>query len=537
MLENKDMVISPLSIKEDYWESFSLTEEDLDFLYNHLLENETPLTSEEMIAVLVDHRVTIEKENLKKGIPNGGKLYLPKEHYQVGEVVTFPAINWQIGKVVGVRPGNNPEHSAFEVIEVEFEHAQHMSFASGIDEHKLNQPIEVNVDDPLLMTPNVIKRYGQRLTQQLRQSLEANEDIVRIAGRWFPRALLVDVNVGHLNLAEAVLDMASGGPLCTPEIMEQIDLPTDVNPKLTEFSLNLALQEDGRFDEIGPTGETVWFLKRLEPDAIQNPPIYLRSNAPDLDASVLSADSLALERELDDELTGLDSPENNEDEIVIPLLYPHWRVGSLPLSERVCHFFPTAVESPRIQFGLVDGDSGAKFSGWVVRPYRMIYGLRDWYTSLGLIPGSLVHIQHGKNPGEVIVRVEKRRSSKDWVRTVLVGADGGIVYAMLKQLVTSTFDERMATAIPDVNALDQVWEGPNRQRMSFENVVINSMRELAKLNPQGHVHTQELYAAVNIVRRSPPRPIFALLATHPAFIHVGDQYYRLNESIGEESPE
>jgi hypothetical protein len=537
MLENNGMVISPLSITPDYWESFSLTEEDLDFLYNHLLEIEIPLTSEEMIAILVDHRVKFEKENLKKGLPNGGKLYLPKDHYQIGEVITFPAMNWSKGKVLAIRPGNNPEYGAFEVIEVEFERAQRMNFAAGIAEHALNQPIEINMDDPLLAPQAVIKRYGPRLVQLLRQALEANEDLVRIAGRWFPRALLVDVNVGHLNLAEAVLDMACGGPLRTPEIMEQIDLPTDVNTKLTEFSMNLALQEDGRFDEIGPTGETVWFLKRLEPDALQNPPIYLRSNAPETDVSVLNADTLALEREIDDELTGLASPENGEDEIVIPLLYPHWRVGSLPLSERVCHFFPTAVESPRIQFALVDGDSGTKYSGWVVRPYHFIYGLRDWYVSMGLIPGSLVHIQHSNNPGEVIVRVEKRRSSKDWIRTVLVGADGGIVYAMLKQLVTSTFDERMATAIPDVNALDKVWEGPTRQRATFENVVISSMRELAKLNPQGHVHTQELYAAVNIVRRSPPRPIFTLLATHPAFIHVGDQYYRLNETYGEERPE
>ena len=35
--------------------------------------------------------------------------------------------------------------------------------------------------------------------------------LVVLAGQWFPRALLLDVNEGHLVLAEAVLDLAEGG--------------------------------------------------------------------------------------------------------------------------------------------------------------------------------------------------------------------------------------------------------------------------------------------------------------------------------------
>jgi hypothetical protein len=55
------------------------------------------------------------------------------------------------------------------------------------------------------------------------------------------------------------------------------------------------------------------------------------------------------------------------------------------------------------------------------------------------------------------------------------------------------------------------------------------MREVTKLNPQGHVHAQELYAAVNLVRRVPPAPLLALLASRPAFVHVGDLHFRLDE--------
>jgi hypothetical protein len=47
------------------------------------------------------------------------------------------------------------------------------------------------------------------------------------------------------------------------------------------------------------------------------------------------------------------------------------------------------------------------------------------------------------------VHVDGRRSNREWVRTVLVGSDGGIVYAMLKQIVEANFDERMSIAVPD----------------------------------------------------------------------------------------
>jgi hypothetical protein len=53
---------------------------------------------------------------------------------------------------------------------------------------------------------------------------------------------------------------------------------------------------------------------------------------------------------------------------------------------------------------------------------------------------------------------------------------------------------------------------------------------LAKLNPQSHVHASELYTAVNIIRRCPPGPILALLASRPWFIHVGDLHYRFDDS-------
>jgi len=196
----------------------------------------------------------------------------------------------------------------------------------------------------------------------------------------------------------------------------------------------------------------------------------------------------------------------------------------------VRHLFPTAYEAPRIRFMLVDGETGEKFPGWVVREKRYVYGLKEWYETRELMPGSIIHVQHGAQPGEVIIHTDNRRSSREWIRTVLVGSDGGIVFAMLKQIVTANFDERMAIAVPDVDAVDQVWERMHKERPPFERVVVSTMRELAKLNPQSHVHASELYAAINVVRRCPPGPLLALLASRPWFDHVGDLHYRVNEA-------
>jgi hypothetical protein len=357
---------------------------------------------------------------------------------------------------------------------------------------------------------------------------------VYIAGRWFPKALLVDVNAGNLNLAEAVLDMAGGGPLPTAELMEQIEMPEGINPKLGAFSLDLALQEDARFDEVGSAGEVSWFLQRLEPEEVRTTPIFLRYHEIDYDRDVLTDEMIALEKSLDDELSPVEGEAPAKDEVQFSLLYPHWRAGTLPLTARISKVFPTAYESPRIRFMLVDADTGEKFPGWVVRLEKYVFGLRDWYLERGVMPGSLIKVRRGKNPGEMIVKVESHRSTKEWVRTALIGADGGVVYATLKQPVSTSFDDRMMIAMTaEVEPLDRIWEKRQKSRPPFEQIVVDTLRELAKLNPQSHVHLTELYSAINVVLRCPPGPILALLASRPWFVHVGDFHFRFDDSESE----
>ncbi len=80
-------------------------------------------------------------------------------------------------------------------------------------------------------------------------------------------------------------------------------LPEGVNPKLAEFSLNFALQEDERFDEVGPAGQVLWCLRRLEPQEVREVPLYLEYSPIEYDPDDLTDQMLNLEAHLDDELS------------------------------------------------------------------------------------------------------------------------------------------------------------------------------------------------------------------------------------------
>ena len=521
------MVRDPLTTPE-YWSNLQLTQQDIEFLLNYLFEHETPLTAKELVSVFMEEHVRAQRLAKQQQREAGGKTYQPKDTYQVGDDILFPILDWRHGKVTAVRAGVNPEMGSFDVLTVDMDGGAERFFASNLASHNLNNGL-VAVEEAVFDVEELQRNYGASIEKKIEEAFRAGDEIVRIAGRWFPRALLIDVNVGHLNLAEAVLDMAGGEPLPTSALLQDVALPEGVNPKLAEFSLNLALQEDERFDEVGPAGQVLWCLRRLEPQEVREVPLYLQYTPIEYDRQLLTDQMLDLEVHLDDELSDAGrQPEKELREVTISMIFPHLRAGTLPLSPRVRSLFPTAYETPRVRFTLVDGRTKKKMPGWVVREHGYVYGLREWYKTNELMPGSLVSIRRGDTPGEVIIEAKTYRATKDWVRTVIVGADGGLVFAMLKQPISAEFNDRMAFAIPSMEAVDQLWL--QNDRRPFEKLVADMIREMSKLTPQGHVHAQELYSAVNIVRRMPPAPLFALLSSKPEFVHVGDLHFRLGES-------
>ena len=522
-------MIAPTMLNENYWTEFKVESSDIEFIYNLLMEKAEPLPSAVLLKELITHRIEENKQSFQQQAKDRGSIYLPREQYAKGDHLVFPALEMQSGKVTALRDGFNPEYENLKVIEVKMGSGETRSFASNLADHALNSAMEIRADDPNLNADSVLAMHGDLLKTRLSEALKLHEDLAKIAGSWFPRSLLVDISVGHLNLAEAVLEEANGGPVAIGELMKQIELKADVDEKLLEFSFDMALQEDRRFDEVGPAGETLWFLHDMEPDDVKEIPAFLKYAPKEYSREGVQQYLEMFEGNLYDELESWDSPHVSEKEISISLIYPHWRAGTLPLSNSLKQLFPTAHEAPRVNFTFKDTYTQKNFPGWVVRNQNYISGLTAWYADHEIMPGSLIKVQKSNQPGEILIHYDKSRQNKEWLKTVLIGSDKGIVFAMLKHNINAEFNERMAIAIPDVAAVDEIWTNRSYEKEPINKTILRITRELAKLNPQGQVHAQELYAAVNVVRRCPPSLILAQLLHEPQISHLGDLYFRFSE--------
>ncbi len=507
-----------------YWHNYQVSEADLEHITNLLIEKEQPRSIEELAQDIIAFRCQREEQIIKRELARG-ELYQPRHHYEVGQTLVFPALDYAVGEVVHVRPGNNPEYGSFQVARVRFENQQEREFAIDLQApHRLNYDGDLVEEDGLLSPEELYELHGAPVREALTQYLERSDDFVRLAGRWFLKSLLVPINIGHLNLAEAVLDMADGGPLPTQVFLKDLDLPPEINQDLRIFSLNYALSQDKRFDEVGPAGQILWFLRAREPKPVLDPPRRLKPVQIPYDANALDPSLLLLERDLEDEWSeAANAPVGPVNEATLVLTFPHWCEGTLPLTARLKHIFPMG-RTHRIRFLFQDAESGETWPGWVVHRQRYVFGLDRWYRDNRILSGAFITVRKGDEPGVVQVDLGRRRPTREWVR-VAVPREGQINFEMRKQLVGCTYDELMVVAVDDQEGIDQIWRHGESEQTSVKQLLYHIFPELAKLNPQGTVHAKTLYAAVNVVRRLPPGPIFAVLMQDMAFLPVGDNYW------------
>jgi hypothetical protein len=517
--------------RSTYWADYAITSEDLQYLSTLLVEDELPRSTEELSQALVQHHARQEEALIERALSEGTP-YRPKRHYEVGERVVFPVLGYRAGEVVGVRSGHNPEYDPFKVIKVEFDDGDEREFAAEFENgHPLNEKTAAAMDAEDLRSPQELASlYGPKLEDRLEQRLESESDFIRLANRWFRKDLLVVVHEGHLNLAEAVLDVAGGGPLPTEALLGDVELPEEISPQLRVFSLNYALQQDQRFDEVGPAGEVLWYLRRLEPEAIESTPIYLQYETLSYEPPLLTSEMQSLERELDDEWSDLAVPDRVSEPVEVVLIYPHWRVGTLPLSSRLSTIFPSA-RTDRIRFTFVDGDTGEEMPGWVVQEGRYVYGLEAWYRKNSVPVGAYLEVSQGEVPERIIVRPRNRRSRREWVR-VASSRQRELVFEMHKEEIACDYDELMIIATGDLGGLERLWKRTQDRNLPLAQTVERVFPELVKLSPQGNVHAATLYSAVNVVTRTPPGPLLEVLVTSDKYAPVGDNYWVLHTGTG-----
>lgn len=163
------MAIAPLTLKADYWETIGLEDQDIELLYNHLLELETPLPAADLTKVLIKNRLQQEQREADKKQSEGGKVYLPKDMYQPGEKLVFPTQDWKAGEVVKIRDAVNYSDKEFKVIAVKFEDGEEREYAAGLEDHVLNIPPEVDELDPLLNPELVFENFSEVIEDRLIQ--------------------------------------------------------------------------------------------------------------------------------------------------------------------------------------------------------------------------------------------------------------------------------------------------------------------------------------------------------------------------------
>jgi uncharacterized protein (UPF0335 family) len=100
---------------------------------------------------------------------------------------------------------------------------------------------------------------------------------------------------------------------------------------------------------------------------------------------------------------------------------------------------------------------------------------------------------------------------------------------MLKRQMMCGYDEHMVIALENFKAVDELAERVEAQRRSLTDLVQDVFPQLARLSPQGTVHSKTIYSAVNLVRRTAPGPLFAELVMHPTLRPVGDGYWVVRE--------
>jgi hypothetical protein len=522
---------------EAFWrDEFAVTEEDVSSIEELFLDEHRPLSLSELSSSLIRHYYGRE-ENLIRRQLSRGRVYRPNASFEVGEQLVFPQLDFALGTVVGEREGNNPEYQDFRVITVEFEDGEEpgeakeiREFAADLKEpHKLSFPGEADASNLLTVSSaDLFESYGDVVQERLERYLGADPDFIEFREYWLPKGMAPDVHIGLLNIAEAMLVMEEK-PLDPQQLLGELDLPKEVPTEVKVFALNAKIAQDERFVDVGDEEQIVWALRRWLPQGAVTPPEHLLYEPVSYDRTVLDVTHLQIEREIDDEASHLVAPPTAAaaQELTLILTYPHWRYGTLPLTQRTRVFFPTGLPGQRTQITFLDRVGGGEFPGWVVHEHHYIHGLEAWYEANEVPAGAYVKLGRVSDPHTVAIDLVPRRMQREWTRMVTTDDEGGLAFSMQKRPIACEYDELCLIDEPDrevgdmLRAQEQALDRPLRELVRLVYL------ELAKLNPSVTVHGKTLYTAVNVLRRCPPGLVFATLFGVRQFITTGDGYWVL----------
>lgn len=509
----------------EYWQSFSLSTTDVEFLRTLLLDAERPMTTAEMARHLVTERIRREESELRADLTRG-TIYQPQKHFAVGDRILFPQLDYRLGEVIDLRAGENPEYGEFEVITVDFGPGKRQRcFAAGLTApHKLNADApDILKADAAFSPEAVMKGAARNLPAQLAEALRTDAGFMSFEGRWLPRDLLTEVHVGHLNIVEAIIEM-NASALDTVTLQKELDLPKEIGEEISAFSLQAALAADDRFDQVGASNERRWYLRRLEPPEALATPELLRYTPDQHKTITLPPDLAQLAFQLDDEWSdGIEETAERRaaQTTTVTLTFPHAVSGTLPLSRRTRPLFPTG-HGERTMVTLVDGRWGNQFAGWVNHAGRYVAGLQGWMDKHKLPAGAYITLER-RGDNEVVVDFRPKRMRREWMRWAQIGEEGRADIQLRKQEIACEYDEQMVIGAEkgdEVTRLRSLYDAAPLADLVFE-----VFTDLAGLS--GSVNAKTVYSAVNVIRRVTPEPVFAALAGDERLERLPDGNFRL----------
>jgi hypothetical protein len=524
------------TLTETFWrDEYNVSTADIDLVTGQILEAARPQRLGALASTVIMRRMQAERDAATRQAKSG-QLYQPKGHYEVGQTVVFSALEFETGRVVGVRAGENPKYGPFSVIRVAFGEApQEREFAADLDvPHPLNAPIEELVvsTDSSVSEADLVRAFEHYVAVKLEPALEEASEFLRFNGYWFLRDLLPEIHVGHLNLAEAMIYEA-GHPLPAREMLAELDLPVTGSREAQLFALNRALGEDSRFDNVSMTDEPIWFLRALVPEAVYERPSVLAPAFRAQGGEYIGLTMLDMVEEIGDELDDVDAGAVLRDgtSVRFELNFPHLYAGTIPASQRLLRMMPASTQR-YYPITLVDSRNKRRFDVWVVPDERYICGLKEWYTSAGLCVGAEVTVtptDEALTFAITIAPVRNRR--RDWIRAATV-AEGDLNIQLQQQAPPPVrADGNMLIIVPDDEAIEGLMRQASGAQLSLSATVRSVFQELAKLGAGGTVHAKSLYSAANLLRRTGAVPVFAELTRRACYNPVGDGLWVYNSDL------
>ena len=510
--------------ESQFWhEEYAVSEEDLDHLAGIILEGGRPRPLEELVSSLMVRHIQREKDRAAQQVTDG-EIYRPMDTHVVGQELVFSELDFARGTVTDVREGHNPMYEGFAVIRVNLvDTGEEREFASAFDhEHLLNRPVEelLGGTEESLTEAEIIEANAPVVSDKVAAVLDDRDEWVRFNGTWFLEALLPEVNVGHLNLAEAVIYEA-GHPVPAQEMLHVIELDQGSSQEATLFALNHALGEDERFDNVARDERQIWYLRALMPAEVFERPAVAQSPFVPTGDEQIGLTMLDIVEELGDELDSIEGARIRETApLSFQLNFPHLHAGTMPAIRELLGLFDYA---PGRHFGvkLTDESSGRSYEGWVVPEEAYVAGLADWYQSKGLVVGSIITVAPGDEPMSLVLSAASRRGGgSEWLRRASV-QEGALAIQLQPTSIRVRYDPDTLVDVSDPEGVARLMWQSQQTSLGLGSVVRTVLLELAKLSPQGAAHCKTIYSAANMYRRSGAVPIFAILTRNACFDPVG----------------